>query len=163
MKQSKEYIYIYPHTKAALFHMLNNRNGCSQNFDSGDYLVDIKDEDRFFLGIARGGHGGGYWYVAKVEKASGQLFIRGNIVYNPDESGISQSTPLTLRDKISTALLCIFLLPLLILVWLFQSFGNLFCWIFKKKKLWLTDEEALDNFMITYLGCKKSGRRLPIS
>ena len=90
MKKAKTYIYEYPYKKEDLFEKLNNRKGSYHNYCQGEYLIIIKNECEFWLGVERGGHSG-YWYIANVEQRNNKTIIRGKIIYNPDEEGKEQS------------------------------------------------------------------------
>ena len=70
MKKEKEFVYAYLDSKEQLLTKLNDRSGYYHNWCYGQYLIDIKRDDFFFLGVDRGGHGGGFWYVARVEYKS---------------------------------------------------------------------------------------------
>ena len=87
MKKAKIYVYEYSYKKEYLFEKLNNRKGLYHNYCAGEYLIIIKNECEFWLGVERAGHSGGYWYIAKIEEKNNKTIISGKIVYNPDEEG----------------------------------------------------------------------------
>ncbi len=145
---------MYPYSKESLLAKLNQRDGEYHRFgDLGDYLIKIKSDDRFFLGVERGSHAG-TWYIADVRECDGGLKISGRLVYHPDEDG--NAPRLTWKDHVETAVLYIFFSPL----WLVSTvIGGVRKLIYKIKKLPQprpAAEEKLDTFMCDFLGCKKT-------
>ena len=154
MKHKQEYVYQYPHSKEHLLDKLNDRRGINHNYCFGDYLIDIKNDDFFFLGVQRGGHSGGYWYVARIEENEyGTTSIRGRIVYNPDNNGNPQKE--TIMEKIEFILLNVILLPIILVIKSIQFIRILLLKIQNKPVPCPGEEMKLDKFMIDYLCCKK--------
>ena len=154
MKQEKEFCYMYPYSKESLLAKLNKRDGEYHRFGNlGDYLIKIKSDDRFFLGVERGGHAAGTWYIADIRECDSGWQISGRLVYHPDEDG--NAPRLTWKDHVETAVLYIFFLPF----WLVCKVIDGLCKLIRKiKKLPSPrpkSEEKLDAFMYDFLGCKK--------
>ena len=148
----KEFVYIYPYSKEHLFAKLNERNGTTLYWNDREYLIEIKNDNLFFLGIKRIGHSGGYWYIANIEENSyGGLTIRGKIAFDPDENGNSQEHKTTVWDKIEMALLYVLLFPLVIVIWLLRMLIS----IIKHTPFEVTKEDNLDKFMLDFLCCNK--------
>lgn len=155
MKHTQEYVYEYPHSKKKLLAQLDNRRGINHNYRFGEYLIEIKSDNCFFLGVQRGGHsGGGYWYIARIAEAeSGAPIIRGGIVYNPDNHGNPQKE--AFPDRIEFFLLSVLLLPVILIIKAAQLFRMLLLKIRKKPLPRPAEEVNLDRFMTEYLHCRK--------
>ena len=154
MKSQPEYVYEYPHTKEHLLDQLNDRRGINHNYCFGDYLIDIKNDNFFFLGVERGGHSGGYWYVARIEESgTGAPIIRGSIVHNPDSDGNPQKE--SFMDKIEFLFLYVVLLPVILVIKTIQLFRFLLLRIRKQPVPRPAEEVKLDRFMTDYLHCTK--------
>ena len=150
MKHCQEYVYEYPSSKEALLHQLNDRRGNNHNYCFGDYLIEIKSDDRFFLGVERGGHSGGYWYVARIEETSaGTQIIRGSIVYNPDEDGNPQKEPFI--DQLEYLFLNVVLLPVVLVAKAIRFFRLLRLKLRKEPLPRPEEEVKLDRFMVGFL------------
>ena len=148
MKKAKTYVYECPYKKEYLFEKLNNRKGVYHNYCEGEYLITIKNDNVFWLGVERGGHSG-YWYIANVEQRNNKTIIRGKIIYNPDEEGKEQSK--TFGDIVGFIIFS----PLLLILNFIDIIVFLFNKIIKPKEKHLTTSDKLDNFMLNYLNCKK--------
>ena len=149
----KVYSYRCPCSAEELFEKLNDRKGTFHNWGNGAYLIRIMNDRRFFLGVGRGDHNGGYWYVADVEDGEdGDLMIRGSIVYNPDDEGKDQTS---FWERVEGVFLFLFLFPLITLFKIIELIGVLIRKIRKKPRQGDTDEDVLDRFMIQYLHCEK--------
>ena len=149
MKKAKIYVYEYSYKKEYLFEKLNNRKGLYHNYCAGEYLIIIKNECEFWLGVERGGHSGGYWYIAKIEEKNNQTIISGKIVYNPDEEGKERSQ--TWGDVVGFIIFS----PLILMLNLIEIVVTLFSKITQTQEKHLTTSDKLDNFMLNYLNCKK--------
>lgn len=148
MKKAKTYVYEYPYKKEYLFEKLNNRKGCYHNYCEGEYLITIKNNNIFWLGVERGGHSG-YWYIANVEEINNKTIISGKIIYNPDEEGREEAK--TFGDIVWHI---VFLPVILILIFL-EMIVTLFRKIINRKEKHLSTSDKLDKFMLNYLNCKK--------
>jgi hypothetical protein len=142
----KEIVYSYEFNKKYLFDKLNNRSGCYHNYD--EYLIEIKNDNTFFLGIEKGGHTG-YWYVAHISENDGKTIISGDIVFDPDENGKTKST--NKSGILTTVLLYVIFWPIMLLSFLVTFLLKVFKIASKTK----SKEEKLDSFMINYLCCSK--------
>ena len=149
MKKAKIYTYEYPYKKEYLFEKLNNRKGCYHNYCEGEYLITLKNECEFWLGVERGGHSGGYWYIAKIEEKNDKTIISGKIVHNPDEEGKERSK--TWRDVVGFIIFS----PLILMLNLIEIVVTLFSKIIKTQEKHLSTSDKLDKFMLNYLNCKK--------
>ena len=152
-KQSKEYVYTYPFSQEQLLERLNDRHGRCHSF--GDYLIEIKDDTTFFLGVERCGHSGGNWYIANVAVCDDGCRICGKIVSNPDEHGhpkepVKGKESLTERIFITVfgILVSIVAVPIYALV---KVVGFLL-----RKNFLPSTEDKLDRFMLDYLACSKT-------
>ena len=148
MKKSKIYVYEYPYKKQDLFEKLNNRKGLYHNYGQGKYLITIKNECEFWLGVERGGHSG-YWYIANLEERDNKIIVSGKIIYDPDEEGKEKSK--TFGDIVGLIIFS----PLLLILNFIDIIVFLFNKIIKPKEKHLTTSDKLDNFMLNYLNCKK--------
>ena len=149
MKKAKIYVYEYSYKKEYLFEKLNNRKGLYHNYCAGEYLIIIKNECEFWLGVERGGHSGGYWYIAKIEEKNNKTIISGKIVYNPDEEGKERT------ETFGDLVWFIVFFPLIFILNFFDIIVSLFSKIFKIKEKDLSTSDKLDKFMLNYLDCKK--------
>lgn len=158
MNENREITYIYPFSKESLYEKLNDRRGQDHNYgDIGEYLIKIKDNGDFFLGVGRGGHAGD-WYIAHVSETNGKITINGKIVYDPDENGNKKKRiekKETVGEKITSIVgyilavpAMIVLLPVIIVAVVIDRMKN-------KNTYTKTSEERLDDFMINFLGCQK--------
>ena len=154
--KNKLYRYECTATKEQLYEKLNDKRGFYSNYGKeGEYLVGVKSDNSFFLGIERAGHTG-YWYVAEVEEKDGRTVIQGKIVFDPDENGNEKPQNQSLADKIGDILICIVVFP----VWLVFMLCYGLAWLVRliigkpipKEK---TKEQKLDDFMCNYLNCKR--------
>lgn len=148
MKKSKIYSYEYTYKKEYLFNKLNDRKGCYHNYCEGEYLISIKKDNVFWLGVERGGHTG-YWYIANVTDQNGKVIVSGRIIYDPDEDG--NEKPKTIGD----ILLFILFSPCILLLNILTVIVDLFMRITRKKQKHLSPADKLDKFMLDYLCCKK--------
>ena len=148
MKKAKAYVYEYPYKKEYLFEKLNNRKGYYHNYCEGEYLITIKNECNFWLGVERGGHSG-YWYIANIEERDNKTIVSGKIVYDPDEVGNER------QKTMGDILLFILFSPCLLLLNILTLIIDLFGRIFGKKRKHSTPVDKLDRFMLNYLNCKK--------
>lgn len=153
------YTYRYPLSRKALNEKLDDKSGMCHNYDNGSYLIEIKDDDRFFLGL-EGSHLCGNYYIANVAEDEKGLKISGKIVSNPDENGNPkiQDASKSVKEIIGIALMMILLFPITVLFGIF-ALVEIICKtvskIMKKPKPRPTYEQRLDKFMIEYLDCKK--------
>lgn len=154
MNPQKVFKYRYPFFKDSLLNKLNDRHSIYHNWNCGEYLIRIKNDNRFFLGVERVGHSSGYWFVADIdETASEGITISGKIIYEPDDDGNEQIK--SFKDKISKALLYVILSPVILICNIIDFFHDT-CLKISKKPIPLPNPEIkLDKFMIEYLCCQK--------
>lgn len=147
MKTEKIFKYRYPFKKEYLLIKLNNRTGFGHNWNRGEYLIDIKNENCFHLGVGRAGHSSGYWYIGNIEEDEEGTIISGKIVFNPDENGNELKKPAI--DLVEIFFYIIFS-PFIIIL----KIKNLVRTKIKKLSEPVPKtEENLENFMVNYLCC----------
>ena len=114
-------------------------------------------EAGFDLGIERGGHSGGYWYVATLTETEDGTEMRGEIVYRSFH-GDGSYREATKREKIQEkffiaieALIC--LIPILV----FYAVGGILLLIGKLRgkpvEVTMSTEEKLTRFMTEVMEC----------
>lgn len=157
MKKKKEFMYQYPSDAESLFVKLNEKDDVYHRYLDGQYLIEIKNDSTFFLGVERGAHNG-YFYVGHVQESDKKTLIYGSIVYAPDENGNEKAWSKKERFFFIAACIIGFPIVLLVLVLVTIIFAGSYFYkiIFKKNKsVEKAKEEKLDDFMIKYLQCKK--------
>ena len=125
-------------------------------YNAGDLLYE-DTPNGFDLGIERGGHSGGYWYTATLNKMEGGTEMRGEIVYR-SLHGDGSYREATKWDKaketlfvILVGLLC--LIPILV-IYAVQGILRLIGKIRKKPlEITMSTEEKLTHFMTEVMGC----------
>ena len=148
MKKQKHFTFRYPFGKDALREKLKAIRADSALGD-GEYIIDLKNSNRLFLGVMRAGHSG-YWYVADIiEDQGGSVLIKGAIVYDPDENGNAHKMSFT------DLLLKIVLFPLILILEIFGLFSALISKMKNKPRHLPDTEEKLNKFMLEYLCCEK--------
>lgn len=124
--------------------------------DSG-YLLYEDTPSGFDLGIERGGHSGGYWYVATLTETEDGTEMRGEMVYR-SLHGDGSHREATKWEKVKETLFVIFmgllcLIPILIIC----AVGGILRLIGKLRKkpveITLSTEEKLTHFMTEVMGC----------
>ena len=114
-------------------------------------------EAGFDLGIERGGHSGGYWYVATLTETEDGTEMRGEIVYRSFH-GDGSYREATKREKIQekffiaiVALIC--LIPILV----FYAVWGILLFIGKLRgrpvEVTMSTEEKLTHFMTEVMEC----------
>lgn len=124
-------------------------------YDSG-YLLYEDTQNGFDLGIERGGHSGGYWYVATVNETESGTEMRGEIVYRSlhgDGSYREETKREKLKEKlfiVMVGLLC--LIPILII----YAVRGILLLIGKLRgkpvEVTMSTEEKLTRFMTEVMG-----------
>ena len=104
-----------------------------------EYLLEETDVG-FDLGIARGGHQGGYWYCATVSSDGEGSFISGRVVYR-DRHG--KEFKMTWIDKIEYGCLFLVVLPIALLIRIYR--------ILRPE---VTDEDRFVEFMTAKMDCE---------
>ena len=111
----------------------------------------------FDLGIERGGHSGGYWYVATMTKTEGGTEMRGEIVYrtyHKDGELREDTKGEKLREWLGIALIVIFFSPVFLIalaIWgIMLLIGKLRG---KPVEATMSTEEKLTHFMTEVMGC----------
>ena len=125
-------------------------------YNAGDLLYE-DTPNGFDLGIERGGHSGGYWYTATLNKMEGGTEMRGEIVYRSlhgDGSYREATKWEKAKDIIFTAFIALlFLIPILIF-YAVEGIARLVGKLRGKPVKWtLSTEEKLIHFMTEVMGC----------
>ena len=125
-------------------------------YNAGDLLYEDTPSG-FDLGIERGGHSGGYWYTATLNKMEGGTEMRGEIVYRSlhgDGSYREATKWEKAKDIIFTAFIALlFLIPILIF-YAVEGIARLVGKLRGKPVKWtLSTEEKLIHFMTEVMGC----------
>ncbi len=113
----------------------------------------------FDLGIERGGHSGGYWYVATLTETEDGTEMRGEIIYR-SLHGDGSHREATKWEKVKETLFVIFvgllfLIPILIIyavrgiLLLIGKFRG------KPVEVTMSTEEKLTHFMTEVMGCRE--------
>ena len=124
--------------------------------DAGDLLYEDTPSG-FDLGIERGGHSGGYWYVASLTETEGGTEMRGQLIYRSfhgDGEYRANSKWEDLREWFDTAVLfLLFLIPILIF-YAAEGIARLVGKLRKRPVKWtMSTEEKLTHFMTEVMGC----------
>ena len=114
-------------------------------------------EAGFDIGVSRGGHSGGYWYVATLTEGDGQTTVSGEIVFRSCHSN-GELREETKREKILEwiAFVLIFLLILpaalvALAIWgIIELIGKLRG---RPTEMTMSDGEKLTYFMTETVGC----------
>ncbi len=116
-----------------------------------DYIVKVVDNTIHF-GVERCGHSGGNWFMPHVTEFNNRIEFCGTVkYYGPvDDRGKMQKV----LDGIGYVLLFILLLPIIVIIRLYQVVA----WVVRKllkreEKMPKTTEEKLLDLMINHLGC----------
>ena len=125
---------------------------------TGDMLYE-DTEAGFDLGVSRGGHSGGYWYVATLTETDGVTEIRGEIVYRTyhKDGELREDTKWEkFREWMGIALIVVFFSPVFLIalaVWgIMLLIGKLRGRPLEKT---MTDGEKLTYFMTEVMGCRE--------
>ena len=125
-------------------------------YNAGDLLYE-DTPNGFDLGIERGGHSGGYWYTATLNKMEGGTEMRGEIVYRSlhgDGSYREATKWEKAKDILFTVFIALlFLIPILIF-YAVEGIARLVGKLRGKPVKWtLSTEEKLIHFMTEVMGC----------
>ena len=124
--------------------------------DSGHLLYE-ETPSGFNLGIERGGHSGGYWYVATLTETEDGTEMRGEMVYR-SLHGDGSHREATKWEKVKETLFVILvgllcLIPILI-IYAIQGILRLIGKLRKKPvEITMSTEEKLTHFMTEVMGC----------
>ena len=123
---------------------------------AGDLLCEDTPEG-FDLGIERGGHSGGYWYVATLTERDGQTAMSGEIVYRSFHSN-GEYREETKWEKIlgwiGIVLLIIIFLPVILIALAVTGIMEFIGRLRKNPlKATMSTEEKLTYFMTEVMGC----------
>ncbi len=127
-------------------------------YDSG-YLLYEDTPNGFDLGIERGGHSGGYWYVATLTETEDGTEMRGEIIYR-SLCGDGSYREATKWEKVKETLFVILvgllcLIPILI-IYAIQGILRLIGKLRgKPPEITLSTEEKLTHFMTEVMGCRE--------
>ena len=125
-------------------------------YDSGHLLYE-DTQNGFDLGIERGGHSGGYWYVATLTETEDGTEMRGEIVYR-SLCGDGSYREATKWEKVKETLFVILvgllcLIPILV-IYAIQGILRLIGKIRKKPlEITMSTEEKLTRFLTEVMGC----------
>ena len=125
-------------------------------YDSGHLLYE-DTQNGFDLGIERGGHSGGYWYVATLTETEDGTEMRGEIIYR-SLCGDGSCREATKWEKVKETLFVILvgllcLIPILI-IYAIQGILRLIGKLRgKPPEITLSIEEKLTHFMTEVMGC----------
>ena len=125
-------------------------------YDSGHLLYE-DTPNGFDLGIERGGHSGGYWYVATMTETENGTEMRGEIVYR-SLCGDGSYREATKWEKVKETLFVILvgllcLIPILV-IYAVQGILRLIGKLRGKPvEATMSTEEKLTHFMIEVMGC----------
>ncbi len=153
---SKIYTFEFPGTKSDFFRTLDTYpHNTSYSGDKFYYFHDVivkTTDGTLHIGVERGGHSGGYWFIPTITEHDDRLIFCGSIQYIGPE-GVRNGFQKTL-DRIGDFLLFILLLPLILLIRLYL----LMDWVVKKlshtqKPVVPTTEQRLFDLMENHLGC----------
>lgn len=137
MAKNKEYFAFHcPYPPEEVMERLHRQ---VKLLEDREYLLEQTDTG-FDLGIARGGHQGGYWYCASVCGDGAGCCISGRVVYRTWDRKEIQNTWV---DKLEGAVLFVLILPLVLVMWVYRMF-----------KPEITDEDRFVEFMTTKMDCE---------
>ncbi len=125
-------------------------------YDSGHLLYEDTPSG-LNLGIERGGHSGGYWYVATLTETEDGTELRGEIVYR-SLHGDGSYREATKREKIQEKFfIAIVVLLCLIPILVFYAVWGILLLIGKLRgkpvEATMSTEEKLTRFMTEVMGC----------
>ena len=116
-------------------------------------------EAGFDLGVSRGGHSGGYWYVATLTESDGVTEIWGEIVYRSYHKNgeYREDTKWEkIREWLGIVLIVIFFSPVFLIalaIWgIMLLIGKLRG---KPVEATMSTEEKLTHFMTEVMGCRE--------
>ena len=125
-------------------------------YDSGHLLYE-DTQNGFDLGIERGGHSGGYWYVATLTETEDGTEMRGEIVYrtyHKDGKLREDTKGERIREWLGIVLIVIFFSPVFLIalaIWgIMLLIGKLRG---KPVEATMSTEEKLTRFMTEVMGC----------
>ena len=129
---------------------------CEAVYDSGHLLYEDTPSG-FDLGIERGGHSGGYWYVATLTESDGVTEIWGEIVYRSYHKNgeYREDTKWEkIREWLGIVLIVIFFSPVFLIalaIWgIMLLIGKLRG---KPVEATMSTQEKLTHFMTEVMGC----------
>ena len=127
-------------------------------YNAGDLLYE-ETPSGFYLGIERGGHSGGYWYVATLTESDGVTEIWGEIVYRSYHKNgeyREDTKGEKIREWLGIVLIVIFFSPVFLIalaIWgIMLLIGKLRG---KPVEATMSTEEKLTRFMTEVLGCRE--------
>ena len=156
---SKEYVFEFIGTKEEFIKKLDSYpHNTSFNDDKfyyfDDYIVKIVDNTIHF-GVERCGHSGGNWFVPHITEFNDRLEFCGPVKYGGPVDDRSKAQKVF--DGIGYALLFVLILPIVVIIRLYQMVEWVIRKLLKKEKQKSkTTEEKLFDLMINHLGCSKN-------
>lgn len=113
----------------------------------------------FDLGVSRGGHSGGYWYVAILTEGDGQTTVSGEIVYRSLHGDGSYREPTRwekIKEKLFIAIVVLLCLIPILIVYAFLGIMRLIGKLRgKPPEITMSTEEKLIHFMTEVMGCRE--------
>ena len=152
-KKNKTFAFTTPLPPAAFRQKLRKAV-----YDSGHLLYE-DTQNGFDLGIERGGHSGGYWYVATLTETEDGTEMRGEIVYR-SLCGDGSYREATKWEKVKETLFVILvgllcLIPILV-IYAIQGILRLIGKLRGKPvEATMSTEEKLTHFMTEVMGCRE--------
>lgn len=123
----------------------------------GASMLYEENEQGFDLGVSRGGHSGGYWYVATLTEQDGQTAMSGRIIYRSFHSNGEYREDTRwekIKEWVGVAAIVVFFFPVILIalaVWgIMLLIGKLRG---KPMPPTMTDGEKLTYFMTETMGC----------
>ena len=127
-------------------------------YESGHLLYE-ETPSGFYLGIERGGHSGGYWYVATLTESDGVTEIWGEIVYRSYHKNgeYREDTKWEkIREWLGIVLIVIFFSPVFLIALAIRGILLLIGKLRGKPvEATMSTEEKLTHFMTEVMGCRE--------
>ena len=151
---SEEYIFIFHGTKAMFLDTIKQfPNNDNTFFYFNDYIVELND-DKIRFGIERSGHSGGYWFTPTITEVDNQIEFSGTIHYVDSHTDEEQYSIKKAISKFNNLLLAILLLPLALILKLFDIIKLCIGKLLKQSKpTSMTIEDKLYDLMEKHLNC----------
>ena len=151
---SEEYIFIFHGTKAMFLDTIKQfPNNDNTFFYFNDYIIEL-NEDKIRFGIERSGHSSGYWFTPTITEVDNQIEFSGTIHYVDSHTDEEQHTFKRAISKFNTLLLSILLLPLALILKLFDIIKCCIGKLLKQSKPTpMTTEDRLYDLMEKHLNC----------
>ena len=151
---SKEYRFVFHGTKAMFLDSLKRfPNNDNTFFYFDNYIIEL-NEDKICFGIERSGHSGGYWFTSTITEVDDKIEFSGTIHYVDSHTDEEQHTFKRAISKFNTLLLSLLLLPLALILKLFDIIKWCIGKLLKQSKpASMSTEDKLYNLMEKHLNC----------